>query len=137
MPSRSATTSSICAQHRPVATGIHYDYPFFGQASDKVVTAWVPIGDVPTSEGPLVVVEGSNRFDDLIAAVRTLDIAGRPENKAAYDSSAVALAQGRGTRLLTADFHAGDVVLFGMYTAHGSLDNHSPVRRVRLSLDIR
>jgi ectoine hydroxylase-related dioxygenase (phytanoyl-CoA dioxygenase family) len=119
------------------ATGIHYDYPFFGLASDKVVTAWIPIGDVPAREGPLVIVEGSNRFDDLIAAMRTLDIAGRPEKKAAYDSSAVALAQSRGTRLLTADFRAGDVVLFGMYTAHGSLDNHSPARRVRLSLDIR
>jgi len=119
------------------ATGIHYDYPFFGQASEKVVTAWVPVGDVPTTDGPLVIVEGSNRFADLIAGMRALDIARKPEKKAAYDSSAVELARSRGTRLLTADFRAGDMVLFGMFTAHGSFDNHSAEGRVRLSFDIR
>jgi len=119
------------------ATGIHYDYPFFGLASETVVTCWVPVGDVPTSDGPLVVVEGSNRFDDLIAGMRQLDLVGAPEKKAAYSASAVELARSRGTRLLTADFRAGDIVVFGMFTAHGSLDNHSPARRVRLSFDVR
>ena len=111
------------AAPRGRATGIHYDYPFFGQASENVVTAWVPVGDAPTTDGPLVIVEGSNRFADLIAGMRALDIARKPEKKAAYDSAAVELARSRGTRLLTADFQAGDMVLFGMFTAHGSLDN--------------
>lgn len=125
------------AAARGHSTGIHYDYPFFGRASEQVATAWVPVGDVPVSDGALIVVEGSNRFDDLIATMRTLDIVRRPEHQAALEMSAIELARGRGTRLLTADFRAGDLVIFGMFTAHGSLDNHAPRNRVRLSFDIR
>ncbi len=39
--------------------------------------------------------------------------------------------------MLTRNFEAGDIALFGMYTAHGSLDNHSSIGRVRLSCDVR
>ena len=42
-----------------------------------------------------------------------------------------------GARLLTADFRAGDLCLFGMFTLHGSVDNASPAGRVRLSVDTR
>ncbi len=41
------------------ATGLHYDYPFFTRAHDQVYTVWVPIGDVPVADGPLVVVSSS------------------------------------------------------------------------------
>jgi hypothetical protein len=60
-----------------------------------------------------------------------------PERRAAFGSDAIEFARSRGTRLLTADFRAGDVIVFGMYLAHGSLDNHSPIDRVRLSCDVR
>ena len=43
----------------------------------------------------------------------------------------------RGARLISTDFRAGDLLVFGMFTLHGSLDNHSPIGRVRLSCDVR
>jgi hypothetical protein len=46
------------------ATGLHYDYPFFARAHDRVWTVWLPLGDVPMERGPLVMVEGSHRFRD-------------------------------------------------------------------------
>src|SRR6188768_1300507 len=49
----------------------------------------------------------------------------------------IGFARSRQTRLLTAHFQPGDVVIFGGFTMHGSLDNHSPHRRVRLSVDVR
>ena len=49
----------------------------------------------------------------------------------------VAFARERGCRLLTADFEASDLLVFDMRTLHGSLDNHSPRGRVRLSCDVR
>lgn len=119
------------------ATGIHYDYPFFARASEKVVTAWVPVGDVPVTDGPLVIVEGSNRFHDLIAEMRTLDVVREPNKKAAYDIPAIEFARSRGVRLLTENFRAGDMLVLNMFTAHGSLDNTSPINRVRISFDIR
>ena len=43
----------------------------------------------------------------------------------------------RNSRLLTAEFGPGDLVVFDMLTMHGSLDNHSIPGRVRLSCDVR
>lgn len=119
------------------ATGLHFDYPFFTRAHDQVATVWLPIGDVPVSDGPLVVVEGSNRFRDLIDPMIGFDISTDNTRKADFGSDAIRFAQARGARLLTRDFEAGDIALFGMYTAHGSLDNHSGINRVRLSCDVR
>ena len=34
-------------------------------------------------------------------------------------------------------FKAGDALVFGMYTAHGSLDHHDETGRVRVSCDAR
>lgn len=119
------------------ATGLHFDYPFFTRAHDQVYTVWLPIGDVPATDGPLVVVEGSHKFRDLIDPMIGFDVALDNTRKATLAQDAVSLAQQRGTRLLTRDFEAGDVAVFGMYTLHGSLENHSPVNRVRLSCDVR
>ena len=119
------------------ATGLHFDYPFFTRSHDRVTTVWIPIGDVPVSDGPLVIVEGSNRYRDLIDPMIGFDISIDSTRKADFGSDAISFAEQRGTRLLTQDFEAGDIALFGMYTAHGSLDNHSPADRVRLSCDVR
>ena len=119
------------------ATGLHFDYPFFTRNHDRVATVWLPIGDVPVSDGPLVVVEGSNQFRDLIDPMIGFDISKDNSRKADLGSDAISFAASRGARLLTRNFEAGDIALFGMYTAHGSLDNHSSIGRVRLSCDVR
>ncbi len=119
------------------ATGLHFDYPFFTRAHDKVCTVWMPIGDVPVEDGPVVVVEGSNKYRDLIDPMIGFDISTDSSRKADFGADAISFARSRGTRLLTRNFEAGDICLFGMYLAHGSLDNHSPIHRVRLSCDLR
>lgn len=119
------------------ATGLHFDYPFFTRNHDRVCTVWLPIGDVPVSDGPLVVVEGSQHFRDLIDPMIGFDISKDNSRKADFGTDAVSFAEQRGTRLLTRNFEAGDIALFGMYTAHGSLDNHTTINRVRLSCDVR
>jgi ectoine hydroxylase-related dioxygenase (phytanoyl-CoA dioxygenase family) len=119
------------------ATGLHFDYPFFTRAHDRVATVWMPIGPVPVSDGPLVIVENSHRLRDLIDPMIGFDISRDSSRKADFGRDAISFAEQRGTRLLTRDFEPGDVALFGMYTAHGSLDNHSPIGRVRLSCDVR
>jgi ectoine hydroxylase-related dioxygenase (phytanoyl-CoA dioxygenase family) len=119
------------------ATDLHFDYPFFTRGHDRVFTVWTPLGDVPVSDGPLVVVEGSHRMRDLIEPMIGHDISADPGRRAAFGSDAIDFAASRGTRLLTADFAVGDAIVFGMYVAHGSLDNRSPIDRVRLSCDVR
>ena len=119
------------------ATGLHFDYPFFTRMHDQVWTVWLPLGDVPVAQGPLVVVEGSHRFEDLIAPMRGFDLMKDTGRKADLGADALSFAQSRGARLLTADFRAGDLALFGMYTLHGSLDHHDASGRVRVSCDVR
>ncbi len=119
------------------ATGLHYDYPFFARAHDRVWTVWLPLGDVPMERGPLVMVEGSHRFRDLVEPMIGFDVTKDPSRKADLGSDAASFARQRGTRLLTADFQPGDVAVFGMYVAHGSLDHHETSGRVRISCDVR
>ena len=119
------------------ATGLHYDFPFFTRATPLMYTVWVPIGPVPVTAGPLVVVEGSRRFDDIPGHLDGFDIELDDTRKAEVSHDPVAFATERGCRLLTTDFAAGDILIFDMFTMHGSLDNHSPIGRVRLSCDVR
>jgi ectoine hydroxylase-related dioxygenase (phytanoyl-CoA dioxygenase family) len=127
------------------ATNLHYDFPFFAGGSSQIVTCWLPLGEIPICDGPLAVVEGSHGFDDLTGPIRAARLTGDPQafaaaQDAAYQSSAIdtlEFVRSRKTRLLTAHFQPGDLVIFGGFTMHGSLDNHSPQRRVRLSVDVR
>jgi hypothetical protein len=127
------------------ATNLHYDFPFFAGGSAQIVTCWLPLGEIPVCDGPLAIVENSHCFDDLIGPIRSARLSADPQafaaaQDAAYQSGAtdtLEFARSRGTRLLTTHFYPGDLVIFGGFTMHGSLDNHSPLGRVRLSVDVR
>ena len=127
------------------ATRLHYDFPFFARYSKRIQTAWIPLGEIPQSEGPLLVVEGSNRFLDWTETIRNHDYQSDHSNevvqRAAYEQpnaiDPITLARQRGVRLLSADFQPGDLVVFSGFTLHGSLDNCSSIDRVRLSCDVR
>lgn len=118
------------------ATPLHFDHVYMNRGSAQVITAWIPLGDVPLVAGPLVVVENSHRFEDLISRYRGIDV-DRDALPGSFPEDALAFARSRQTRLLSADFRAGDVLLFGMFTLHGSLDNRMTGARLRLSCDVR
>jgi hypothetical protein len=118
------------------ATDLHYDYPFFARTSEETVTVWAALGEVPVELGPLVIVEGSNRFHDLIGQARR-EGAGLPGARAALDENMLDFARARGARLLTRNFRPGDLVILSMFILHGSLDNHAADNALRLSFDLR
>ena len=119
------------------ALDVHYDYPFFTRETDRVLSVWLPLGDVLVTDGPLLIIEGSNQYEDLIREMFAIDQAAPLTRKLAYDHSAMSFAIDRKTRILTTDFGVGDVIVFSMLTAHGSLDNRSAIGRARLSCDLR
>ena len=134
---------------RPTAPGkttsLHYDFPFFAGFGANIVTVWIPLGDVSMSDGSLVVIERSFEFDDLLGPIRRADFTADHSNEAvqsaAYEAQnalhPIDLAEQRGVRLLSTEFKAGDLMIFSGFLLHGSLDNNSPVGRVRLSCDVR
>ena len=127
------------------STKLHCDFPFFAGGSDFIHTAWIPLGDVPVSDGPLVTVEASHLFSDLVQPIQQEGYNAASSaamlQQVAYQKDATSdplkFVRSRKTRLLTTNFQAGDVMIFGMFTMHGSLDNHSEIGRVRLSCDVR
>lgn len=119
------------------ATDLHYDMPFFCRGSQRVHTVWIALGEIPLELGPLMVLEGSQLYEDLLAPIRQIDYdtAGGPQ--LARREDAVTMARQRGTRVLSTHFHPGDAILFTMTLMHGSFDHHATDGRVRLSCDIR
>lgn len=128
----------------------HCDVVYMGRGSHRLYTAWTPIGDVPLEVGGLVVVEGSHRDQGLRETYCTLDVdticqnrSGENELNAAgypgFGALSENLAQTRsrlGGRLLTCpEYRMGDLLLFTVFTVHGSLDNRS--RSIRISSDSR
>ena len=75
------------------ATEVHYDYPFFARLHDQVRTVWIPVGDVPVERGPLFIVEGSNRFDDIIAGMLDFEVTGESSRTAAFTQTAIDIAE--------------------------------------------
>ena len=127
------------------ATNLHYDYPFFAGGASRIATCWIPLGEIPVGDGPLIVVEHSHRFADLIEPIRAACLGSDARSfaaaqDAAYQASAtdtLEFVRSRKTRLLTAHFQPGDLIIFSGFTMHGSFDNHSSLNRVRLSVDVR
>lgn len=123
--------------NRAKFTHVHCDSGFFTRCTDAVLTCWIALGDISLDCGPLFIVEGSHRFEDVIAAQRDFDVARDSGRRAALPQSPVQLLHERQTRMLTGDFNAGDILVFPMFTLHGALDNTSEENRVRLSVDVR
>lgn len=126
---------------RPVNPGkfthIHCDAPFFTRMTERVLTVWVALNDVPFELGPLFVVEQSHRFADIVDRHRNFDVVNDEGRKVAFSESPGEFAEARNARLLSGNITAGDVIVFGMYTLHGTFDNVSADNRCRLTCDVR
>jgi ectoine hydroxylase-related dioxygenase (phytanoyl-CoA dioxygenase family) len=118
------------------ASPLHFDHVYMNRGSSNVLTTWIPLGDAPLEAGPILVVENSHRFDDLIARYRGRDV-DRDGLPGSFPEDAIELAASRGARLLSTDFRAGDVLVFDMFTLHGSADNRLTGGEIRLSCDVR
>ncbi len=114
------------------ATQAHYDLVYLREGTDHVLSAWIPLGDVPLARGPLIYLDGSHR------RVRAEEAAGTLKRPAASMTADLpALADDHDARWLVTDFRAGDVMIHTAHVIHASLDNRHPDGAFRLSTDIR
>jgi len=130
----------------------HMDIVYMGRGTTNLYTAWTPIGDIPISMGGLLILERSHRHERLNNNYGRKDVDAYCVNKRGegytnmggggniaatgwLSRDAVKLRERLGGRWLTADFRAGDVLIFSMFTVHTSLDNGS--NAIRLSTDTR
>lgn len=130
----------------------HMDVVYMGRGTKRLYTAWTPIGDVPIETGGLLVLERSHLHDRLNNGYGSKDVDTFCENRrevgyakmggggniadgGVLSKNPPKLRDRLGGRWLTADYKAGDVLIFSVFTVHCSLDNHS--NQIRLSSDTR
>ncbi len=117
------------------ACGLHCDAPYVNRGSKRVITSWIPLGDLPREEGALIILEGSHRNEWMRRRYGDKDA---DRDKLGWlSTNPITLRNRLGGRWLTTDFAAGDLLVFSMYLVHGALDNRSPKRRCRLTSDTR
>jgi ectoine hydroxylase-related dioxygenase (phytanoyl-CoA dioxygenase family) len=122
------------------ATGSHYDWVYMGRGTRNLYTTWIPIGDVPKIEGALLILENSHRLEELKNTYGAMDVDRDVDGPYAggwFGRNPLEVQEQLGGRWLTADFNAGDMLVFTMHTLHCSLDNCSPANRIRITSDTR
>lgn len=129
------------------STGAHYDLTYLRGGTDKVLTSWIPLGDIPVEMGGLVYLEGSHTYGTTTEAEFRLKNAElSPEERiSAYNRNMTqggwlskdlpSLAERLNSRWLMADYEAGDMVVHTAYMIHAATNNLRD--EMRLSTDIR
>jgi len=133
-------------------TAPHMDIVFMGRGTTNLYTTWTPLGDIPLEQGGLMILERSHQNERLNNGYGRKDVdkycmnhvgegytemggGGNIAPGGWLSKNPVKLRQNLGGRWLTTNFHAGDILVFSMFTVHTSLDNNSD--RIRISSDTR
>lgn len=118
-------TRLVFPNNPEITTPPHQDYRN-NQGTANLTAAWIPLGDCAIEQGTLAILEGSQK-----AGLQALQFHLGPGNRAA-----VLGADLLKLRWVTADFQAGDILLFPSLTVHSALENKHP-ESMRLSVDFR
>lgn len=118
-------------------TGAHLDEVYMGRGSQRVMTAWIPFGDIPVEQGTLAICEASHRLEGFAKLRATygksdVDIDGY---QGWFTKDPRSITDTFGGRWLTNDVAAGDLLTFGLWTMHASTTNTTD--KWRLSCDVR
>lgn len=127
----------------------HCDIVYMGRGTDKLYTAWTPLGDISWELGGLMILEKSHHIETIKNSYGRKDVDSYCVNKknasmyasgqkgwhGALSQNPVSLRKRYGGRWLSTEFQAGDVLIFSIFTIHASLDNFSTA--IRLSSDSR
>lgn len=119
------------------STGSHYDVVYMGRGSGRLHTIWTPLCDVPIKRGPLALCLGSHSlpgFEKVRQTYGKMDV-DNDKVQGWFSDDPRELSLKFGGQWATTEFQAGDVLIFGMYTMHGSVRNDS--EQFRLSADTR
>ncbi|SFS68698.1 phytanoyl-CoA dioxygenase family protein [Paenibacillus sp. BC26] len=116
-------------------TGAHYDRVYMGRGTQNLYTVWTPFGDIAKEQGTLAITLGSQHWDKVKNTYGQVDSDSGPVKDALFSRDPYEIVDKFGGRWGTTDFEAGDIIMFGMFTMHASLDNNT--NRYRLSSDTR
>ncbi len=136
-------------------TGAHFDSVYMGRGTNELMTAWIPLGDVPVEQGTILVKPGTHCeesvYKELHDTYGQLDVdrdvpndpsstghltddpaswAPKPNATQAWDPELSSIPSEARCPWVTEDFKAGDCVLFGIRSLHMSTTNQTDSFRV-------
>lgn len=114
-------------------TGAHYDIVYMGRGTHNLYTVWSPLGDISYEMGGLALCLGSHRFEELKNSYGSKD--SDRDGVGHYTNDPLLITEKYGGQWATTTFEAGDVLIFGMFLLHCSLENTT--NQYRLSVDAR
>ncbi|MFD0670683.1 phytanoyl-CoA dioxygenase family protein [Cohnella sp. GCM10027633] len=114
-------------------TGAHYDIVYMGRGTENVYTVWSPLGDIDYAMGGLAICLDSHNFDSLKKSYGKKD--SDRDGIGHYTDDPLVITEKFGGKWATAEFEAGDILIFGMFLMHCSLENTT--NAYRLSVDTR
>ncbi len=123
----------------PDHTGAHLDIVYMGRGStENLYTCWTPFQDLSLDMGTLALCVGSHDgggFTKLRDTYGRMDVDRDRVGGFFSDDPKELVDKFGGKWRTTEQFRAGDVLIFGMWTMHGSLNNQT--NRWRISCDTR
>ena len=118
-------------------TGCHMDNVYMNRGSNRLMTAWVPMGDYQLTDGVLTIVKNSHRseaFEKLRNTYAQIDV-DREKIAGWFSRDPEEISQKFQGTWCASPVEAGDIIIFGMHLMHASTTNTST--NYRLSCDIR
>jgi ectoine hydroxylase-related dioxygenase (phytanoyl-CoA dioxygenase family) len=113
-------------------TGVHMDRVYFDSCiSDILHTTWIPLGDINSLEGSLMVIPGSHKSDQFLEYSKTK--VGKDGTESGWLSDDANCIEG--VQWHTTDFLMGDVCLINPSLIHMTTTNTTD--RYRISCDVR
>lgn len=119
-------------------SGAHYDFVYMGRGSARLLTTWIPMGDITPDLGALTACVGSHNepgFEKLRNTYGRMDVDNNGSAQGWFTNDPKEVTKKFGGCWATSAFEAGDVMLFGMHTMHMGTTNLTD--RWRLSCDVR
>ncbi|QHW34766.1 phytanoyl-CoA dioxygenase family protein [Paenibacillus rhizovicinus] len=114
-------------------TGAHYDIVYMGRGTKNLYTVWSPLEDVDYAKGGLAICLDSHHFEELKQSYGSKD--SDRDGIGHYTDDPLVITNKFGGKWATTEFKAGDVLIFGMYLMHCSLENTT--NQYRISVDTR
>jgi ectoine hydroxylase-related dioxygenase (phytanoyl-CoA dioxygenase family) len=136
---------------RGQGTEPHCDIVYMSRGTSRLLTSWIPYGDISYDVGGLMMLENSHQQAHVLANYLKRDVDNYCENRpeaekiksgeipytwnGVLSKNPASLQQKLGGRWLSAEYRMGDILIFGMKIVHAGMDNQS--NRFRFSTDTR
>ncbi|XP_065830748.1 uncharacterized protein [Oscarella lobularis] len=133
-PAKTFDFKWLRAMYNEGFTGAHVDNVYMSRGSSEVCTIWTPFGDVPLEMGTLAVVEGSHKlpgFKKFQSTYGNMDLeAEHLQGSGWFTEDPLEIVERFGGVWKTANFKAGDALIFTLRTVHMSTVNTTHFARI-------